>query len=100
MPYRTCQKEVACTPFIVGQAQPVKNDKGIYSMAPRTNLVALIAKADHEPLGIKKGDEVFVAQEQAASGWGRAILRIDPDLGEFIMVPAEQVRLVCSYTEK
>lgn len=94
MNLRTAQKEVACTPFAPNTSAPTKNEAGIYSMSPRTNLVPLVALADCDELGVSAGDTVYVAAEQANAAYGRLKMRVTPDIGEFIMVPAEQVRLV------
>jgi hypothetical protein len=94
MNLRTAQKEVACTPFPSGASAPVKNEAGIYSMAPRTNLVGLVALADCDELGVAAGDTVYVAREQANSAWGRNVLTLDVDIDKFIMVPADQVRFI------
>lgn len=90
---RTVNKDVACTPFPAHAVEAQKLPSGLVLCAPRTNLAALTVMADYEPLKLHKGDVAYVPLEFANSVWGKRKLTV-PQVGEFILVPADQIHLV------
>lgn len=93
MAYNTVNKDIACTPMSAHAVEAVKQASGMYIAAPRTNLVALTVLAGYEPLGLVVGDLVYVPQEFSQFPWGKRKLKVE-GVGEFILVPADQVHLV------
>lgn len=89
---KTVGKDVACTPFTTRSIEPVKQASGFVTAAPRTNLVPLRVVADYDLLELTAGDLVYVPQEFCNTPWGKRVLKVE-GVGEFILVPADQVHL-------